>query len=69
MPELFVEPELLMPLEVVDPVVDGEPLEGCERSPCDRPELGGVVVLLDEPLVPIEEPVVPIEEPLLVEPD
>lgn len=69
---VVLEPELLMPLEVVEPVVDGEPLAGCERSPCDKPELGGDMVLLDEPLVPMEEPVVPeepIDEPPVVEPD
>lgn len=64
-----VEPELPMPLELVDPLVEGEPLDGCERSPCERPELGGVVVLLEEPLVPIVEPVVPIVVPVpVVEP-
>lgn len=73
-PELL-DPELLIPLELVLPVVDGEPLAGCERSPCDKPEVGGVVVLLeplvpiDEPLVPVVEPLVPIDEPVLVEPD
>ncbi len=58
MPEL--EPELVMPLEVVEPVVEDEPLFGCERSPCDKP---GVVVLVEEPRVPIVEPVVPMVEP------
>lgn len=70
---VLLEPELLMPLELVEPVVEGEPLAGCERSPCDRLELGGVVVLLEVPLVPIEEPLVPIVVPVVlvpvVEPD
>lgn len=57
--------ELFMPLEVVDPVVEGEPLDGCERSPCDKP---GVVVLLGEPLVPIEELPVPIVVPVVPDP-
>lgn len=72
-PELLEPDELPMPLELVDPLVEGEPLAGCERSPCERPELGGVVVLLEEPPVPIVEPaapVAPIVEPVvpMVEP-
>lgn len=48
-----LEPELVMPLEVVEPVVEGEPLFGCERSPCDMP---GVAVPIVERVVPIVEP-------------
>ena len=52
---LDIEPLFIMP-----ELEEGEPLFGCERSPCDKP---GVVVLVEEPLVPIVEPVVPIVEP------